>query len=158
VDAGGGYGPGEGGVGGTDGGHTCGVTTDNRALCWGEGQHGQNGDGTLILRKAPVLVAGGLTFRSVSVGIYHVCGVTTGSVPYCWGWNWVGVLGDGTLVQRNTPKAVAGGHFFRQVSAGGGHTCAVTAGNVAWCWGIGSAVGDGTNSIRKMPVKVVGPS
>lgn len=158
VDAGGGYGPGEGGIGGDDGGHTCGVTTDNRALCWGEGQHGQNGDGTSMLRKAPVLVAGGLAFRSVSVGIYHVCGVTTGSVPYCWGGNWAGMLGDGTLTQRNQPKLVSGGHFFRQVSAGGGHTCGVTAGNVAWCWGIGSAVGDGTSSIRKMPVKVVGPS
>ena len=79
-------------------------------------------------------------------------------MPYCWGGNWAGMLGDGTLTQRNQPKLVSGGHFFRQVSAGGGHTCGVTAGNVAWCWGIGSAVGDGTSSIRKMPVKVVGPS
>jgi hypothetical protein len=41
--------------GGTD--HTCAITTDNRAFCWGTGLLG---DGTpLTLRVPPVAVAGG---------------------------------------------------------------------------------------------------
>ena len=92
LEAGGGLGPGEDGVGGDDGGHTCAVTTDGQAYCWGVGAHGQNGDGTLSTRTAPRLVAGGLLFRSVSLGVYHVCGVTTADRAYCWGWNEFGQL------------------------------------------------------------------
>ena len=139
VDAGGDHGPGEGGGEENDGGHTCGVTTDNRALCWGAGRHGQNGDGTLNLRKAPVLVAGGLVFQSVSTGASHVCGVTTSSLPYCWGWNWAGQLGDGTVTQRNQPKLVSGGRLYRQLSAGSARTCGTTLGNLAFCWGAGGS-------------------
>jgi alpha-tubulin suppressor-like RCC1 family protein len=157
LEAGGGYGAGEGGEGGDDGGHTCGVTMDHRAFCWGAGKHGQNGDGNLMMRKAPVEVAGGLSWRSVSLGVWHACGLTTDGKPWCWGYNFIGQLGDGTLMQRNTPKAVAGGHSFRTLSAGGAHTCALTAGGVAWCWG-STGIGDGTDMIRKSPVRVVGPT
>jgi hypothetical protein len=38
--------------------HTCGVTTDNRAYCWGVNDYGQLGDGTTTRRLAPVPVTG----------------------------------------------------------------------------------------------------
>jgi alpha-tubulin suppressor-like RCC1 family protein len=38
--------------------HTCGVTTDDRAYCWGQNMVGQLGDGTTVNRLAPVAVAG----------------------------------------------------------------------------------------------------
>jgi alpha-tubulin suppressor-like RCC1 family protein len=138
VDAGGGLGPGEGGVGGTDGGRTCGVTTDNRAFCWGDGSHGQNGDGTQSLRSAPRAVVGGHLFRSVSAGLWHTCALTMEDLAYCWGWNLIGQLGDGTKgTMRLRPRAVSGSHLFRQLSAGGAHTCGTTPGDVAYCWGGG---------------------
>jgi hypothetical protein len=37
--------------------HTCGVTPDNRAYCWGYNFFGQLGDGTTTTRLAPVAVA-----------------------------------------------------------------------------------------------------
>lgn len=46
--------------------HTCGVTTDGRALCWGENWAGQLGDGTAAPRSAPTPVAGGNRFRLIS--------------------------------------------------------------------------------------------
>jgi hypothetical protein len=120
---------------------------------------GQNGDGVLTIRKAPVAVAGELKFRSISLGIDYVCAVTTGSKPYCWGANPLGQLGDDTTTRRIRPRAVAGNHLFRQVSAGGMFACATTSDNVAWCWGANAGnLGDGTFTNRLVPVRVIGPS
>jgi hypothetical protein len=64
---------------------TCGLTTDNRAYCWGYNVTGSVGDGTTIERHAPVPVVGGLRFRQVSAGAISACGVTTDFRAYCWG-------------------------------------------------------------------------
>jgi len=55
------------------GNHTCGVTTDDRAYCWGFNFAGQVGDGTTTDRYFPTAVLGGLRFRHVSVGLDHSC-------------------------------------------------------------------------------------
>ena len=159
VDAGGGLGPGEDGMGGTDGGRTCGVTTDNRAFCWGDGSHGQNGNGTRSFSFSPRRVSGTLQFRSVSAGLEITCGVTTANRAYCWGENLWGAIGDGTFTDRLTPTAVVGGLFFRDVSAGGYHSCGTTPGNVGYCWGYNGqgGLGDGTITKRSRPRAVVGP-
>lgn len=39
-------------------GHTCGITTDDVAYCWGRNDYGQLGDGTLVDRPEPVRVLG----------------------------------------------------------------------------------------------------
>lgn len=157
VDAGGGLGPGEGSVG-TDGGRTCGVTTNGRAFCWGDGSHGQNGNGTRSIIFSPRLVSGGLQFSSVSAGLNRTCGVTTENRAYCWGDGRAGGVGDGTTSQRLTPAAVAGDLHFRLVSAGGLHTCGTTPGSVAYCWGYNAQgqLGDGTTSRRLRPRAVAG--
>src|SRR3954454_13399858 len=48
--------------------HTCGVTTDNRAYCWGSNLGGQLGDGTTTDRLTPAPVAGGFRFHQISAG------------------------------------------------------------------------------------------
>jgi alpha-tubulin suppressor-like RCC1 family protein len=145
--------------------HTCGVTTDNRAFCWGRNGHGQLGDGTFHARRRPVRVAGGLQFRQVSVSASgdgsdaHTCGVTTADKAYCWGGNRDGQLGDGTFRDRPAPVAVVGGRRFLRVSAGFRHTCGVTTDNRAFCWGQNGQgrLGDGTSGIdRPRPVSVSG--
>jgi Regulator of chromosome condensation (RCC1) repeat len=71
--------------------HTCGLTTDHRAYCWGDGRTGQIGDGTTSRRRTPTLVAGGFLWSQVapgerhSAGGSHSCGVTTNGRAYCWG-------------------------------------------------------------------------
>jgi alpha-tubulin suppressor-like RCC1 family protein len=143
------------------GNHSCGVTTDNRAYCWGFGFSGQLGNGTTIRRLRPVAVASTLRFRQVSAARDHTCAVTTDYRAYCWGSNWGGQLGDGTQTDRPTPVPVAGGLRFRQVEAGDDYTCAVTyLDNRAYCWGYHAegGLGDGTflPSSRMTPTAVAG--
>jgi alpha-tubulin suppressor-like RCC1 family protein len=141
-------------------GHTCGVTTDNRAYCWGWNEEGQLGDGTTTDSRRPVAVAGNLRFRRMSAGSSRTCGVTTENQAYCWGFNGDGALGDGTTTDRLTPTAVAGGLRFTQVEAGEFHTCGVSSpDNRAYCWGWNARgqVGDGTQgNVRLVPTPVAG--
>jgi alpha-tubulin suppressor-like RCC1 family protein len=139
--------------------HTCGVTTDGFAYCWGSNGYGELGEGDTTFQPSPVAVAGGLRFASVSAGMIHSCGLTTSGTVYCWGFNADGQLGDSTTDDRLSPVPVAGGHTFTSVSAGSYHTCAVTTGGDAYCWGddeLGQ-LGDGTNGTqREAPVLVLG--
>jgi alpha-tubulin suppressor-like RCC1 family protein len=152
--------------------HSCGVTTDNQAYCWGYNQSGQLGNGTdtgpelcsgaggsFPCATRPVLVAGGHSFRQVSAGAAQTCGVTVNYRAYCWGSNG-GTLGDGTTSSALIPVAVAGEHQFRSVETGlGGHTCGVTyPDNRAYCWGYNDygQLGDGTLTSRLAPVAVLG--
>jgi alpha-tubulin suppressor-like RCC1 family protein len=91
--------------------HTCSLTPDHQAYCWGNNFTGPLGDGTETNRLTPDRVAGGLRFRQVSAGgtggFGHSCGVTLGLRAYCWGGNSAGELGDGTTTDRLTPVRVA---------------------------------------------------
>jgi alpha-tubulin suppressor-like RCC1 family protein len=127
------------------GDHTCGVTTDRVAYCWGGNRVGQLGDGTTTDRYRPTRVRGGLAFRQVSAGGDFTCGVTTDDVAYCWGLNDNAELGRGTITGPETctespcstrPRRVLGGLAFRSVSAGVGHGCGVTTDDLAYCWGL----------------------
>lgn len=138
--------------------YTCGVTTGNRAYCWGDNGAGQLGDGTTSLRLTPVAVVGGLSFRQVSAGWNFTCGVTTDDLAYCWGVNNYGQLGDSTTVStRLTPTLVAGGHQFRQLDAGNYHACAVTTNDRAYCWGwnLWGQIGDGKTIVKRFSPKAV---
>jgi alpha-tubulin suppressor-like RCC1 family protein len=142
--------------------HSCGVTTDYRAYCWGSNDRGQLGDGTTTQRLKPVAVAGTLRFRQISASWSSTCGVTTDYRAYCWGDNPLGELGDGTTTRRLTPVPVVGGHRFRQVQSSFEHTCGVSyPDNKAFCWGWNSQgqIGDGTRSYLNdhlRPVAVAG--
>jgi alpha-tubulin suppressor-like RCC1 family protein len=93
--------------------HSCGIDAAGSAWCWGRNDYGQLGGGTAsgfnTGNATPVQVtgAGGLSFRSLSVGELYTCGVTgtvgtaggpsaTAGVVYCWGNNQFGQIGNGT--------------------------------------------------------------
>jgi alpha-tubulin suppressor-like RCC1 family protein len=153
--------------------HSCGVTTDNRAYCWGDNDYGRLGTGSdtgpescngavgpFPCSTRPAPVAGGLRFRQISAGNTHSCGVTTGYRAYCWGSNSFGQLGDGTIgTTRLAPTPVAGGRQFSRVDANTYHTCGVSyPDGRAYCWGTNTygQLGDGTTSERRTPVAVAG--
>lgn len=147
--------------------HACGLTAGGAAHCWGGDLYGGLGagapgpetcNGQYPCSSAPLPVAGGLTFSSLSAGWGPTCALTANSSAYCWGDNADGALGIGTDTSglqsctagpcSRTPRAVAGGLTFTIVGAGNYHACALTGSGAAYCWGDNSTgqLGIGVNA------------
>lgn len=162
------------------GSHTCALTADGDAYCWGLNATGQLGDGTTTDRATPTLVSGGLVFASISAGGHGAtsstppagttCGVTTNGRGYCWGASASGGLGAGALSTEcdgaagvyscsKVPIAVAGGLSFASIVTGTDQFCGITVGSLAFCWGLNYAgqLGDGTTANRNTPTPVRTP-
>jgi alpha-tubulin suppressor-like RCC1 family protein len=138
------------------GNHTCAVTPDRQAMCWGNGGNGQLGTNSTNSASVPEFVSTSLRFVAVVPGGYHTCGIATTGSAYCWGLNDKGQLGTGTLVADSVPAAVTGGLTFTDIGAGFDHTCALTDGSRAYCWGANyyGQLGVGTNADSAVPVEV----
>ena len=133
--------------------NACGLTSAGSLYCWGSNPNGELGAGLPVgagqFSAVPVLVSGGLTFASVSMGLSYSCGITTGAVTYCWGANQHGQLGSGAVgVGTNVPAAVINSATlgFQRVSTGFFATCALTNASALYCWGESSSFGNGAAS------------
>ena len=147
----------------TFGRHTCALTTEGKAYCWGYNGWGALGaNSSLSQSPTPVAVASNLTFRSISAGSDHACAVTFDNVAYCWGNNDWRQLGTGTAAQ-SAPVQVTNAISFATITAGASFTCGVATTGSAYCWGANSIgqTGDGKtinygNVFVSAPQAVVG--
>jgi alpha-tubulin suppressor-like RCC1 family protein len=143
--------------------HTCGLSQNGDAFCWGRNSDGQLGNGSRENRIIPVRVSmpRNIQFKSLSFGAYFVCGLSLQGKVYCWGSNFVGQLGDGSQVDRLTPTPVQMNEnlIFESITSGGLHTCGLTALGQAYCWGNNPAgqLGDSTERNSFSPVSVYQP-
>lgn len=138
--------------------HTCGITADGEAFCWGTNVHGELGTDLPLsasFATAPTRVAGGLRFRTLALGGLHTCGITTEGETYCWGSNKWGELGVGTISTaqfcggvpcRPVPAPVVGIPELQEVRLGGWggvdaeewgleSSCGIALDGTAYCWG-----------------------
>lgn len=158
--------------------HTCGLTQDGEALCWG-GQGfnlGQLGTGRFDVEPEPAPVAGTLVLETIEAtrenDIYAAgtCAVAADGTPYCWGSDAEGELGTDVSIQECTvgesriacssiPRPVDGGLRFEDVTTGLHFACGVTPDGEAFCWGLNDVgqLGDGTTVSSTTPVRVVDP-
>ncbi len=138
-------------------GHTCGITIDGAAYCWGSNRYGQLGDGMTTRRTTPTRVSGGLQFSSIAAGVRFTCGVAA-AVAYCWGANEEGQLGNGGTAPKSAPSPVSGGIAFTAVAAGLGHACGTSTAGEIYCWGFNNLgqLGTGDNGSSMVPRRVVG--
>lgn len=130
------------------GDHSCGVTLDGAAYCWGKNASGQLGTNapmdTCIIpgtsyscSSVPLLVQGGYTFSAVTTGGGFSCGLTTSQTVYCWGSAYGGA----------TPQPMATGTSFSAISSSVGPACGVSTQGTLICWA-SSVYGGATTTIR----------
>lgn len=140
--------------------HTCAVTFEQRAYCWGTDRKGESGDGTLYYNSdAPLRVAGDLRFVNVSAGWEHACGLTPDGIAYCWGRGWEGQLGTGVFTLATTPVQVQTELRFKQLQAAGSNTCGLTQTGETYCWGQRTYLGvDTLTANQSTPFRVPIPA
>lgn len=81
----------------------------------------------------PSPVAGGLSFKAISLGWSHLCGVTTAGDAYCWG---AIDLGSQTFHIAKSPERVPGNIKFDTISVGSAAACGITSDKRTMCWGL----------------------
>jgi alpha-tubulin suppressor-like RCC1 family protein len=126
--------------------HTCGITGDGRAYCWGRGGALGTGEETA---RVPTPVATAVRFAGISAGDQRTCAAAKEGAVYCWG-------------RFSRPSADPGGRGgpavapietsvrFRSVRAGLGHACGIATDSQAYCWG--------TNTFGELGVPPAAPS
>ncbi len=153
--------------------HTCALRSDGGVLCWGDGAHGQLGDGDSgagHLRTKPVRVREGDGYLgdvvAIAAGNFHTCALRRDGSVWCWGsseWGQLGTGGSGSAhySATATPVRLGGGLMTRAsaLTSGALHTCVRRTDGSAWCWGNGESgqLGDGDSGqghVRSRPVQV----
>ena len=114
--------------------HTCALTAEGQAYCWGLG-HLTGSAGAPNRVSLPRAVETDHRYVAISAGFAHTCALTADGEIDCWGENLAGQLGDGTHLDRPLPARVDSQETFESIATGGAHTCALARGGSVWCWG-----------------------
>ncbi len=126
--------------------HSCTITNDSHAWCWGRNKYGQLGSGTTAksTRAAQVTKVDTTSLDSITAiaaGTTHTCARTSDASVWCWGDNTDGQLGDTTTtsssgaVQVTTNVSATVLADVSAVSIGGNASCALKRDGTVWCWG-----------------------
>jgi len=121
--------------------HTCAITTDGAAWCWGDNQFGQLGNGAAggdEPNPVAVQMPASTKFSSLALGDDFSCAIAqvSGEV-WCWGNDAEGRLGRNVALTgpANKPGKTIGNDKVKALSAGLAHACAVTESGDGMCWG-----------------------
>ena len=146
--------------------HTCGITSDDMAYCWGRNTVGQLGNNSTTNSSSPYpIYTGGLlngkTIKSISTAAFHTCVIASDNEAYCWGQNSYGALGNNSTSQSLVPVLVQDGAMpegstIKKISVGTDYTCAIASNNLPYCWGQNGwgQLGDNSTANSSVPVQV----
>jgi len=127
---------------------SCARTSAGAVKCWGAGQNGGTGDGSLTSHSSPAS-ATGLTsgVKALAAGDSSFCAITSTNTVRCWGYNSMGEVGNGTQTQVNiSVQALASA---TQIVMGRTTTCAIGSSTTS-CWGQNTS--SQVNSANTSPV------
>lgn len=116
--------------------HTCALTDDGAAWCWGDDdslQLGQDDAGPAPVRVS-ALDGFGVPVTQITAGSGHTC-VRSSVGSGCWGANREGQLGGGTVSAAEPPTPIPFQSGFVEIAAGDLHTCGRTIAGTVHCWG-----------------------
>ncbi|MDR1300709.1 MAG: hypothetical protein LBK50_03310, partial [Candidatus Nomurabacteria bacterium] len=83
------------------GDHFCAIS-GGAAVCWGQNDNGQLGNGGFGASNEAVLVddggvLNGLTITAIAAGGNHTCAIASDQKAYCWGYGYYGQLGNNSI-------------------------------------------------------------
>jgi serine/threonine protein kinase/alpha-tubulin suppressor-like RCC1 family protein len=139
--------------------HACAVLKDGTAVCWGDNDNGELGDGSTTPRAEPGKVFSLTGVAQIAVGLHNSCARLSDGTVTCWGSNKYGQLGDGTPQNRATPGVpVTLPGTAVQVALGQDHACALLGNGTVRCWGRNESgqLGDAAKEDHPQAVEVGG--
>jgi len=140
--------------------HSLSICNDHTVQTWGDDLSGQLGDGEPRISSAtPVHVIGLTGITAVSGGLSHSLALKNDSTVWAWGSNYSGELGSGSnTVDTALPGMVTGLSGIIAIVAGREHSLALKNDGTVWAWGNNNKgqLGNGTNTISRIPIQVTG--
>ena len=137
------------------------ITIGGALYMWGDNSNGQLGIGSKDNRSTVAKRVEGLkNVKTVSINSYrrNNAAITRDGTLYMWGNNGSGELGDGTTTNAYTPvrPKLEEDVKVKQVALGNQHTVALSEDGQVYTWGrnYGGALGNGTTTDSKTPVKI----
>jgi alpha-tubulin suppressor-like RCC1 family protein len=134
--------------------HSCALTADGAAWCWGANNLGQLGRGTpadSVPHPMPDSVRGGVRFTMIAAGADRTCGVSRERKAFCWGGQGSNLLGvkNAPADCSEAPKIasrpcalqpveVDGRAVYVTLGVGSYHACGITSFGSINCWGANS--------------------
>lgn len=142
---------------------------DGTVWAWGRNQNPSDNSHPLIPdRASPAPLFGFSDIEAMATGswrgIVSLYGLRSDGTVWAWGDNYFGQLGDGSTTTRLGPVHVLGLDGVASIAASASHAAggvaayAVASDGTVWAWGDNSSgqLGDGTQSDRSTPVRVIG--
>lgn len=136
------------------------VLSDGSVEGWGDGSHGNFGNGSISYANTPTPAWLPGSVAAVAAGWAHVVALTTGGGVETWGYNGQGQLGDGTQTDSDVPGVVPGLSGVAAVAAGSESSLALLRDGTIRAWGDDGRgeLGDGAQTDATSPVTVTGIS
>ena len=138
--------------------HTCGLSSDGVAHCWGSGSDGELGTGYRDYYKVPEAVETDVKFTALAMSEIFTCALDSEGQVYIWGlsesfgtdpYEWV-------INIELYPEKIDSEIAFDSISANEGTVCGIDSQKKAYCWGSNGSgqLGDGTTTGSNTPKEV----
>ena len=134
--------------------HTCALLDNGQVSCWGKGDLGQMGHGSLVNSNVPLTIthSGGISNAvSISAGYEHSCALLSNGSAMCWGSNNNGALGIGDAASNShvyavmVPPSLDANREVVDIIAGNDRTCVLYDNQSVACTGRGDGGQIGNN-------------